>query len=69
MNEEYGEEVSSLSIDLNQINKRINFIFLLSFLGFKATFNKDKELCEIFIKIMYEANQVKNSLKTIFSKL
>lgn len=48
MNEEYGEEVSSLSIDLNQINKRMNFIFLLSFLGFKATFNKDKELCEIF---------------------
>ncbi|RLE67656.1 MAG: hypothetical protein DRJ34_04410 [Thermoprotei archaeon] len=69
MNEEYGEEVSSLSIDLNQINKRMNFIFLLSFLGFKATFNKDKELCEIFIKIMYESNQVKNSLKTIFSKL
>ena len=69
MNEEYGEEVSSLSIDLNRINKRMNFIFLLSFLGFKATFNKDKELCEIFIKIMYESNQVKNSLKTIFSKL
>lgn len=69
MNEEYGEEVSSLSIDLNQINKRMNFIFLLSFLGFKATFNKDKEICEIFIKIMYESNQVKNSLKTIFSKL
>ncbi|HDJ89948.1 MAG TPA: hypothetical protein ENG40_04570 [Thermoprotei archaeon] len=68
MNEIY-EDISSINVDLERIVRRTNYIFLLSFLGFKATFDKNRELCEIFIRIMHEANQVKYSLRNLTSKL
>ncbi|HDI74463.1 MAG TPA: hypothetical protein ENF55_00760 [Thermoprotei archaeon] len=42
--------------------KRFQVIFALAFLGFRKTFGKDRDLCELFLRIMVEANKGRNEL-------
>jgi len=42
--------------------KRFQVIFALAFVGFRKTFGKDRDLCELFLRIMVEANKGRNDL-------
>lgn len=42
--------------------ERAKLIFGLAYLGFKLTFDKDSDACDLFIRIMYEANQIRYEL-------
>lgn len=42
--------------------KRFQVIFALAFVGFRKTFGKDRDLCELFLRIMVEANKGRNEL-------
>ncbi|RLE60637.1 MAG: hypothetical protein DRJ32_02575 [Thermoprotei archaeon] len=52
------DELSSYILQ-QQMLEKAKMIFGLAYLGFKLTFNKDPYLCDLFIRIMYEASQLK----------